>query len=326
MRDHGSADPNSREPDHEIPQSAENRLAGRHVSEGAEADEEAGLGLCLASKRTIPVLWTVMFVGFGLLLTVAGAAASFGAAGNDDLAGFMVICCMIGPTMLVDGIVAAFSGYQVFEQGIRKRSLAGQRELRYSEIESFSFAQSQQAIICGRPQTQIRLSMKPEDGKPLQVSGMAIGRDEEIRAVELNLTPLVAKKMLARLDSGHPAAWGKHAQLTLDGIQVTGRLAFFGAKARLVQYSQISSLRIYEDFYEIFALEEKKGFLRLDSASVNFYPGLLLIEHMASGGQTPLSVPEESDKALTFQVILRGSGAFLGQGGSRPGVSLQASE
>ncbi len=270
------------EPFLKVPHSAENvtflaQIASRHVPEDAAADDEVGIGLCLASNRSLPLAAAIAVIG--LLITVTCVAVLFGAGEvSDDGMVVAGIFCFFGLLILLAGIATAFSRFQIFEQGIRKRSMLGERELRYNDIEGLSSNQTRNPFNCFYSYT---LSLNPVGGdRPLRISGTTRGEDEEVGAVEQHITPLVAEKMLTQLENGRPAAWGKHAQLTREGIQVTGRGAFLWGKARLVPYSPDLTTRISGGYCEVFAPGEKRGFLCLNCNSLNFYPGLLVIEQM----------------------------------------------
>ncbi len=272
-----------------VPHSAENapflaQIASRHVPEDAVADDEVGIGLCLASKKRLSVPLAVGLALFGLLITLPCVVGFFGPdpIKDDDMV-VLVGGCIFGLLILFATIVAAFSRFQIFEQGIRKRSLFGERELLYSDIESLSFNQTRNYVNGAYTGTSYKLSLNPVGSdRPLRVSGTAKGDDEEVGAVEQHITPLVAEKMFTQLENGQPAAWGRHAQLTREGIQVTGRSGFAGGKARLVPYSPDLSTKINGGICDVFAPGEKKRFLRLNCDSLNFYPGLLVIEHKVS--------------------------------------------
>ncbi len=251
------------------------RLAAKRC-EGKEA-KVAGLGRILFSRGSS----TAIKVAAVLLLPtiLPGIAAGVAEGGSPSL---MVPGLCAGLVIAAAGIGYVFRvRIQVFEAGVRKRGLIATRELRFSEVVGFTQNGVRHYYNGAYTGTSHSMSFDPIEGKPIKHSWRTQGSDEEMDRLREHVSRVVATTLEKLLERSEWVAWSGAVQLTREGIRYRkakligqGEQAFIGYES--VRYA------ISEGTLHVFGPGSDKAVFTLPCASHNFFPGLALMERLAS--------------------------------------------
>ena len=208
--------------------------------------------------------------GAGVLIAALAAAPGFLAYSCFADGGALNYAYALGLLLLAAGV--AWGGcfiysvkQDVFEHGVRKRTILGERVLRWSEVIGVGY---NAMVVEGQEQNY--LSLHGEGGRPIVFS--VPRKDAQLNALREALFSRISAELERELATRGRASWVKGLSITRRGIvleQTESELAFADANVTLRNGTMLLS-----------RVGEKRPLHTSKASEKNFYPGLQLIERL----------------------------------------------
>jgi hypothetical protein len=180
------------------------------------------------------------------------------------------------------------------QRGIARTTFWGTRRLRYEDVASFTYAAVRQYVNGVYTGTTVSLTFVPRRGVrggriKFQMSAQKV--DQALDGLRDGVAAVMARDLVARLAAGKPIPWADGYVLAPLGLACPGR-GLFG-RPRLVPYRDVQPA-IQDGVLHLFAPGDRKPFASISTASDNFFPGLVVLNHALTTG---LSVPASARHA-----------------------------
>ncbi len=269
-------------------------LQARKAGGGDEQEpgEGGGLGRIIFERRSEvggAVLLGVVAVGAALL---AAALVAFGAGLGGPVAVPAQFYLGAGAALFAGGLagVGAYDNriafFRCHELGVRQRKLAGTRQLRYDEVESFRYAATRMYHNGVYTGSAFHLSFTPVPevgGQPIAYGVVLRNADEELDQLRDHVSRVLASRMLKDLRAGQTVRWTANLAFAPEGIEYrpsgwTGR-----KPAQLLPYSEFERYHMQAGVLYLYERGAKKAVASEQVGAANFFPGFLLLTMMTEG-------------------------------------------
>ena len=238
-----------------------------------------GLGRVLF-ERKMARGWVITLWVLAVLSLMAGAVMAIAEwwllLGGLGFAGVFVLCALNG----------ARSVFRCHERGVYKRSLMGERELRYDELASFSYGATRHYHNGVYTGTHLTLKFIPpaESGKKaLYYNTTTKHGDAELDNLRDHISGVLAARMAELLSQNQPVQWTKNLRFMPEGIEYRPA-GFLGRKdAVLLPFDQIHGFDIQQGFFMIWEKEKKKPVISEAISEDNFFPGYFVLLTLSQG-------------------------------------------
>ena len=250
-------------------------------ADAQDGESSTGLGRILFERK--PRLATRMiahaggglmaFIGLILLVGVPEIGAKL--AGLAFGAG--------GVAIVVWAYSMAYTVFRCRERGVNKSGLFGQQELRYVDVETFTYSATRHyhnGVYCG---THVGLHFIPRpDLKAPKINYTTTIMNEDAALDELRtfIARAIAARMAARLEAGEPVTWTKNLTFLPAGIQYRPA-GFIGRKEmQLLTPAEYGGCNMDQGVFYLFRQGNKKAVLTEQVSAPNFFPGFCLLMMM----------------------------------------------
>jgi hypothetical protein len=220
----------------------------------------------------------------GLLALAAGVICFWFAAAADpgDQRNLWTWSGALGVGIL--GFAAAVLWAQVarrHENGLSLNTLAGRRELLYTDIERMKYSVTRHYHNGAYTGTRSYLQAWSAVGKPITFSASGKGTETDLDALREDLAGRIAAKLRARLAHEPDVPWTPGVRLSHQGIRFAPK-RFFGRGAEVtIPYGMKPKYSIQSGIFNLSAAGVP-GKLTTACSAENFYPGLALLQILAT--------------------------------------------
>jgi hypothetical protein len=272
-------------------------LLGRILQERPKTDEAGppaeGLGRVIFERKPKPSTIGALFVFFvlcdliGLLLVVAGFVAG------------EIVAVLVGAGLWVIAVGLLFgwlharrAAFRCHEWGVYQRGLGSERQLRYTDVGSFTYGATRHFYNGAYTGTSLSMVFKPleKDAQPISYSATLRHLDDELENLREHVAKVVAVRLYKRFKAGEPITWTKNLRLVQEGLEhrPTG---FLGRKDPVLhRFEDITNFDIQEGFLHVWIKGKEKSVVQEACSEANFYPGFFLMVTAYQdrhGNQTP---------------------------------------
>ncbi|MFL5356075.1 hypothetical protein [Archangium sp.] len=251
-------------------------LARRQRTEDERPQRAGALGRVLFQKKVTRASQVACWIGAGLCF-IAGSAGIITTAMAHNW-GWLAGSLFVGwGAALAFAAIAQYS-FRVHELGVVRRSIFGERTLRYSEITSFQFGATRHYHNGAYTGTALNMSFTGGPGtKPISHNQTSRGNDSDLDALREQVADIVAAQLLQRLERGEEIQWGPSARFTRNGLMVRAPKLFGKGEERRAPYDAGLHISIQQGTLQLFINNEAKAVMSCPCAADNFYPGLTML-------------------------------------------------
>ncbi|MEM7454344.1 MAG: hypothetical protein AAF456_08305 [Planctomycetota bacterium] len=243
----------------------------------AEPHSAGGLGRVLF-ERKMARGWVITLWVFAASSLIAGILIGIGEPWL--IPGGLILAALFA--------ISAWSGsrsvFRCHERGVYKRSLLGERELRYDELTSFSYGATRHyhnGVYTGTHLTLKFIPPTDSGRKSLFYSTTTKHGDAELDNMRDHISGVIASKMAEMLTNNQPVQWTKNLRFAPDGIEYRPA-GFLGRKdAVLLPFDQIHGFDIQQGFFMIWEHGKKKPVISEAISEDNFFPGYFVLLSLA---------------------------------------------
>jgi len=239
-----------------------------------------GLGRILFERK--PGRSLVAAVWLLPLIAVIALAVTFyfGVIGGDraalwhglELAGLMALIWLLP--------VAQYAEFRVYERGVLRKSLLGRQQLKFSDVDTFTYAAVRQYVKGVYSGTNFALTFaSAADGKlrKLKYARTLRNADAELDHLRDSISHMIADRMAAHFQAGKPVTWTDGLRFLPEGLEYRAA-GFLGRKAPVViPHSQISGYDLHQGMFWLWVHGRKKPVVKESTVLPNFFPGYFFL-------------------------------------------------
>jgi hypothetical protein len=256
-----------------VKQDDENRsgAGSRRVlsSDGTLAPQPAGLGHMLFRRRSNPTRWVLGPLGLlGCILGVALASRVNVESG--------VIVFLLGLVGIAAFCYVPPSVFQCFERGIRSRSLTGRKEIRFEDVQSFTYSAVREFIRGAYYSTRQTLRFRSSAHEIVFGTNLH-NQDDDIESLCGRVSRIIAVRLREKLACGQKVRWTPH--LAFRGSDLWYRPAgILGrGEVKALPIAGVRGFRIDKGFFFLFADDADRPIVSENVSEPDFFPGLHLL-------------------------------------------------
>ncbi|TWT32090.1 hypothetical protein [Blastopirellula retiformator] len=196
--------------------------------------------------------------------------------------------------------ISAFSYYycektsfRCHEHGVYQSGMFGEQELRYEDVESFTYSATRHYYNGAYTGTQTQMSFEPRlgtDSKKITYSANIRGADDDLDVLRNQVSSVIGAAMLQEIAAGRPVAWTPAITFYDEYLEFVPT-SFFGGKKTPVQlpWNQIANFDIQEGNFHIWQVNNQKSVIHEPVSNKNFFPGFFVFCQI-------LSPPENAEE------------------------------
>lgn len=256
-------------------------------SENGEPPSTEGLGRILFERRSKKVTIVVLWCCVALFLLLGGTLIVLGLSDEWGVVVMGIVFVLLGLMMVLPAIGAQTTLFRCMEYGVSLLHWRGERKLRYTEVESFTYQairMYQNGVYTG---TNLTLRFTPVAGvneKPIKYHTQLQTGDEELDQLRDHISKVIAARMLGQLVEGQPVVWMDHLRIQKEGLEYRPK-GFFGRKeTMLIPYETITAFDIDTGVFRVWVQDQKKSVVNEAATQPNFFPGYFVLCTLFQGG------------------------------------------
>lgn len=257
------------------------RIASRRGA--GEPPAGGGLGRILFERKpgrpVVALLWLLPVLALG-----AFAAAIVGALvrGRFELV-LVGIAALGGLGMFWALILLQCAEFRVHEHGVQRKLLFHTQQLKYADVDSFTYAAVRQYVKGVYSGTNFTLTFASWSGgklKKLTYSKNLRNADSALERLRDAISQLIAERMQAQFVAGQTVVWTDGLRFLAEGLEYRAA-GFFGRKApTVIPYSQIAGFELDQGWFWLWVAGKKSAAVKENGALPNFFPGYLLLSRL----------------------------------------------
>ncbi len=260
----------------------EQRLSERDPEEGQSTE---GLGRVLFERKGTSLASIFLWLLVVLLALPALLLVIVGFAGNP--AGIVVGLVLL---VLCAPIVWASRKtkrpvFRCHERGVFKQGMFSSGQLRYEELESFSYSATRQYYNGAYIGTALNLSMAPRKDsgkKPINFSRTVKNVDEALDELRDHISMVLANDMLRRLADGERVAWTSNMALLPQGIEYRPAGFVKRKEAVVLPYQNVFNFDLQQGTFHLWEHGKDKSVMQESVGVPNFFPGYFALARLFS--------------------------------------------
>jgi hypothetical protein len=216
-----------------------------------------------------------------LHIILAGLAVIGALATREPLVVAAAVVIAVG--LLVAAIASVIGRLRCYERGLTKRSLFGERQLAYADVDVFTYRATAVHYAGFHTRTTIRLRLVP--AKPQRKVAFTVvvagGHEAQIQGLRENVAAIIAEKMLKRLQTETDVVWTDSARLSREGVRFKRR-RFVGSEDTFLPFTAHPGATFENGSLLLTAPGSDKSVLKLETGGPNFFPGFELFHLLAT--------------------------------------------
>lgn len=250
-------------------------LAERIATRSSEPVAGDRLGRILFERKpdrsTFAMVWFLPVVA-GIIVFAMICLALIG-AGKNVLIG-LPICFVLLLVWLV--VVSQAVEFRVCEHGVRRKWLFRVQQMRYDDVDSFTYSAVRQYVKGTYAGTHFSLTFASLDGgkwKKLTYSKTLRNADSELDHLRDHVSALIGNRLLEQFAASHAVTWTDCLRFLPEGLEYRAA-GILGRKAPvLIPYSQIYGYDADFGVFSLWVQGKKKPVAKENVNKPNFFPG-----------------------------------------------------
>jgi hypothetical protein len=219
------------------------------------------------------------------------------------LAGLAIVVVLVllavfkaGPVVFLGGLPACFFvlmlwlffvshavEFRAHELGVRRKSLFRTQQLKYAEVDVFTYSAVRQyvkGVYSGTNFTLTFASQAAGRSQTLTYSKHLRNADEGLDHVRDHVSQLIAQRMAQQLAVGSAVTWTDSLRFLPEGLEYRAKGLFGRKPPVIVLYSQIHGYDADAGTFHLWIYGKKKPVAKESVARPNFFPGYLLLARL----------------------------------------------
>ena len=262
------------------------KLLRERIVVGDEKDEVPagdGLGRVLFERKpgrpAMAALWLMPPAALGAIL-VAAVSALVCRTPVLLLWGF-VVAGAIG--LLWSLVLSQCVEFRVHEHGVRRKLFFRSQQLKYAEVDSFTYSAVRQYVKGVYSGTNFTLTFASWPGgklKKLTYSKRLRNADAALEHLRDHVSQLIADRMQAQFVEGHAVTWTDGLRFLAEGLEYRAA-GFLGRKPPVtIPYSQIIGFDLHQGQFWLWTAGKKNATVKESISQPNFFPGYLFLSRL----------------------------------------------
>jgi hypothetical protein len=173
--------------------------------------------------------------------------------------------------------------FRVCEHGVRRKWLFRIRQMRYADVDSFTYSAVRQYVKGAYAGTHFSLTFAAAEGgkwKKLTYSKTLRNADLELDHLRDHVSELIAHRMQQQFEAHQAVAWTDGFRFLPEGLEYRAA-SILGRKAPiLIPYSQIYGYDADAGFFNLWVHGKKKPVAKENVNQPNFFPGYHLLARL----------------------------------------------
>jgi hypothetical protein len=173
--------------------------------------------------------------------------------------------------------------FRVHEQGVRRKWLFGTQQLKYADVDTFTYSAVRQfvkGVYAGTNFTLTFTSRTNGKSRKLTYARKLRNADADLDHLRDSVSRLIANRMAAEFGQGRSVVWTDGLRFLPEGIEYRAS-GFFGRKPPIVlPYSQILGHDANQGTFWLWIQGKKKPVVKENMAQPNFFPGYMFLTRL----------------------------------------------
>ncbi len=217
----------------------------------------------------------------------------------------IVILCLIGPNplilalgptglillplALVLGLFLLRNEFRCYERGVYRRVLGKPRELRFEDVEVFTYKAIRQYYNGAYTGTALSLAFVPAASsgkKKIGYSRLVQNVDDALEGLRENVSRIVMQKLAMTLSQTGTLQWLPHVRISDEGFHYRPKGFVSRKEEKLLPFEEVTGFQIDDGTFRVWQQGAGKSVINEATSEPNFYPGYLLVSAMYRSGAT----------------------------------------
>lgn len=244
-------------------------------------------------RTATALLWLFPLVGLAIVVVLVLLAVF--KAGPVVLLGGLPACFFV--VMLWVFFVSHAVEFRAHEHGVRRKSLFRTQQLKYADVDVFTYSAVRQyvkGVYSGTNFTLTFASQVPGKVRTLTYSKHLRNTDEGLDHVRDRVSQLIAQRMAEQLAAGRSVTWTDGLRFLPEGLEYRAKGLFGRKPPVMIPYSQIHGYDADSGAFHLWIYGNKKPVAKESVVRPNFFPGYLLLARLmaARPAETQLAASE----------------------------------
>ncbi len=274
----------------------------KHQAAGDSADSP-GLGRILFERKTKTSTRVIVF-GLAMVTGLVSMGMMFGAP-EPIIKFFGGALALLTGFLLYSSRALKRAVFRCHQRGVQKAGMFSDRQLRYSDVASFTYSATRHYHNGAYVGTSINMKFDPlpeAEGKPLAYNTSVNGEDESLEELRDFISRAIAARMADRLAAGQRVPWTDNLAFLPEGIEYR-KGGFVGRKApEVLPLTEYHGYGLDQGSFSLFQKEIKKPIMTESASAKNFFPGFYLLQlllHVPNTAAADVQEPvDELEEAL----------------------------
>jgi hypothetical protein len=223
---------------------------------------------CMATVILIAVIPIVIFCLFGPAPLLIGI-------------GLAVL--LVSPPVLVLGLFLLRNEFRCHERGVYRRLLGKPRELRFEDVDVFTYKAIRQYYNGAYVGTSLALAFVPTASsgkKKIGYSRMVQNVDDALESLREHVARIVMQKLAMELSQTGAVQWLPHVRITHEGLHYRAKGFVSRQKEQLLPFAEVTGFEIDDGTFRVWQRGADKSVINEATTEPNFFPGYLLLSAM----------------------------------------------
>jgi len=267
------------------------------VADHGEPRSGDELGRVLFERKPERGMVWLMWLAPPAVIIALGVTIYLGAFRGDRGAwgvGLTICCVMAGLWALSLSQCIAF---RVHEHGVRRKWLFGTQQLKYADVDTFTYSAVRQFVKGVYAGTNFTLTFAVRSGgklRKLTYARKLRNADADLDHLRDSVSQLIANRMAAEFGQGRTVVWTDGLRFLPEGLEYRAS-GFFGRKAPvLLPYSQILGHDANQGMFWLWVQGRKKPVVKENMALPNFFPGYMFLARLLAARPVPARATEQT--------------------------------
>ena len=165
--------------------------------------------------------------------------------------------------------------FQCHELGVRYSGATGRRQIRYTDVHSFSYQAVRHFVNGAYTGTHFTLKFQSPAAEIVYRTTLK-NQDDDLDSLRDHVSRVIAAEMQGELAAGRPVRWTPNLAFLPEGIQHRPKGFLGRGSPQVLPYSQVRGFNMDKGVFYVFAQGAKRATISEDVSAANFFPGFFL--------------------------------------------------
>ncbi len=276
-------------------------LLTKHLEQASsqrDEGDESGLGRVLFERRAKGTTRFLLFAG-AFVIGLVGLGLMFDPQMPTQVIGGLVLLGSAG--LGLSGFALKHSTFRCQQRGVQKAGLFGTRQLKYTEVASFTYSATRHYHNGAYVGTHINMKFQPlsdTDARPMAYNTTVNGEDAALEELRDFISRAIAARMADTVAAGQPLRWTNNLTFQPNGIEFRSGGLLGRKPPQVLLYSDYQGYGLDQGTFSLFRKGEKKAVMTETASAPNFFPGFYLLQLLLHAPDAEQALEVDSNKKL----------------------------